>query len=687
MRSVGDCIRLQFTATRVCALSILLLALPAWLAAPTATFAQTGGEPPHAPDIDLNPDDDDEEDFEDIDLLELEIPIVVTAGRHAQKLTSVPYAMSVITARDIRRAGARTIPDALRLAAGVDVAHLASGSSAVSARGFHGFVARQILVLVDGRQIFNSLFGGALWHSWPFQLEDIDRIEVIRGPGGVIWGANAVNGVINVITKDPTDQLGLTLSAGGGTRGSFHQHTGYAVRDGKLRFRVSGEYEANDGFREGGSFIRGLEDEYKAGRIGVHAIYETSPTDRFTLSAGHALVDGAYPPPPLAGLALTRNSGSQASFIMGTWKREVAPDNQLELTLYANDLWASQGMPAVDYRYQQVALQLRQTVVPAEAHRLTWGIDTRLDTIDTGNGDPHLLDEDRITSAVVGIYVQDQWQLAERWKLDLGARIDYDTYGGIQPSARAALTHELSDDAILYGAVSRAFQMPPAAVRQLEVPLLNGLAVVDSSRDIDPQSLVAFELGYRGRLFDRVDTSLNFFWHEYDEITTLSPRIGPPGLIALDLDNRARASSYGAELELKYAVTDKLTLLGNYSYTQLDWHASVPLHDSYSMSPPRHKAMLGAVYSPTEDLHLSGYLYYVDAVEAPNPLWPFVGKQIDPYFRLDVRAEYEFREDQVSIAIGARNLLDPDHAEGASLFINDAEVPRMIYAEVRIAIP
>ncbi|RME40565.1 MAG: ligand-gated channel protein, partial [Planctomycetota bacterium] len=199
-----------------------------------------------------------------IALMELDIPVVVTAARHEQKLSHVAYAMSVITAEDIRESGARTIADALRLVPGVDVADLSYGQTAVSPRGFHGFLANKTLVLVDGRQIYDSLFGGTLWQSWPFQLEDIERIEVIRGPGGVTWGANAVNGVINIITKDPDDQIGASLSLRGGSRGAFRQRLAYGAHAGAWRYRFSAEYESSDGFREGGSLLGRLDDDYKA---------------------------------------------------------------------------------------------------------------------------------------------------------------------------------------------------------------------------------------------------------------------------------------------------------------------------------------------------------------------------------------------------------------------------------------
>ena len=626
------------------------------------------------------------DDIEDLGLLELEIPVVVTAARHEQKITTVPHAMSVITAEDIRRSGARSIPDALRLVPGVDVADLSFGAAAVAPRGFHGFLSRQVLVLVDGRQLFDSLFGGTLWGSWPFKLDDIERIEVIRGPGGVTWGANAVNGVINIITKDPSDQLGLTLAVGGAARGTHKEYAGYAFQEGKLRLRLSGEYEASDGFCEGGSFIRKLADDYKGGRFSVHGIYEHGPNDTLTFSAGTALLDGGYAPPPMAGLGTRRNPGTQASFLMGRWTHKRSADNTFEVTGYVNDFQASQGMSAIDYRYQQLALQFTHTYAPAEYHRLTWGVDSRVDLLDATNSDPFLLSKGFVSTAVIGLYLQDQWTFAPKWSLDLGARLDYEFYGGFHPSARAALSYEFNENSMMYGAVSRAFQMPPAGLRFLRFPLLNGLASAKGERDADVEALVAYELGYRGRFHDRLETNFNFFWHEYDDITTISPRLGPPGLIRMDLDNRAQASMYGAELDARYAVTNDLTLLGNYTYQQLDWSSSAAFHEKDAISPPKHKFMLGARYSPTEDFHLSSHLYFVDAVEAPNPVNPFVPRQVDPYFRLDLRGEYEFRKDQASIAVGVRNLLDANHYEGGTLFLNDAEVPRMIYAEFRLAI-
>ncbi len=629
-----------------------------------------------------------DDDFADLSLEELmDVQVVVTASRREQKISSVPYAVSVITAADIRASGARSIPDAIRLVPGVDVADIAFGVSAVAPRGFHGFVASQVLVLVDGRQIFDSLFGGTLWGSWPFQLEDIDRIEVIRGPGGVTWGANAVNGVINIITKDPADQLGLTLSSRGGSRGTFKQHIGYGLQEGKLRMRISGEYEASDGFRQGGSILRNLDDDYKAGRLTLHAIYDKDEDNSFTFSAGSSIVDGAYPPTPMSGFGLRRNSGSQASYIMGTWQHRTAENGVYNWTAFVNDFQVSPGLSQVDYRYQQLGFQFSHTLEYGENHTRTWGMDSRLDLLDTGNSDPFLLTKDFVATGIIGLYLQDEWRFAPRWTLNLGGRIDYEFYGGFQPSTRGSLSYEISDTAAIYGAISRAFQMPPASLRFLDLPLINGLSRVTANRGFDATNLMAYEVGYRGRVFGKVDTSLSIFWHQFDELATLSPRPGPPGLLRYQYDNQSgTASLYGVEFDAKYRVSDKLTLIGNYTYQQLNWNVGIPFSDSDYISPPEHKAMVGARYAVNDDARLAGQLYYVDAVQSTNPGNPFASRRIDPYLRLDLNAEVDFWEDQASMTVGVSNLLDAGHYEGGTQFINDAQVPRMFFVELRLRV-
>lgn len=623
---------------------------------------------------------------EDIELLHLDVPTVITATRHEQKITTVPYAMTVITADDIRRAGSRNVTDALRLAPGVDVADLGYNHAGVSPRGFHGTFARGVLILVDGRQIYDSVWGGTLWDIWPFQLEDIDRIEVIRGPGGVTWGSNAVEGVINIITKDPKDQVGLTTTAMGGFPEQHKEHVGYGFADDKLRMRVSGEYDAGVGFNHGGNVLRELNERYQAGRGSIFAIYDAGPKDKLTFAGGSNVIDNGYSVPVTAGFLpehINRPAG-QGSYLMGRWAHSIASDNSVDVTAYVNDFGFRHTMAAVDYRFQQIAFQIGHTFKPVDSHTLSWGIDSRTDIVDGSNG--YCMNRNFISDAIVGAYVQDEWRFAPKWALNLGARLDYDFYGGFQPSARSALSYELAENQFAYGAVSRAFQMPAVGLRFLNVPMLDGLAVVTSNQNVEPATLIAYELGYRGKFFDRLQTNLNLYYNTYDDLTVLSPGLGPPGLLHYWEDSSAAASTYGVELETHYALSRQITLLGNYTYEQLDWNADAPFVNKDMMTPPKHKFMLGARYDPLDDLHLSTTLYYVDSVQAPNSIVPFFHRHIPAYFRLDLRAEYEFWKKQASVAVGVRSLLDANHYEGGTLFLNNTEVPRTVYAEFRMTV-
>lgn len=278
----------------------------------------TAEDPPaDSPDDDAMEESEGEGSEDAIDLYELDVPIMVSVNRRKENIKTLPYAATVITAEDIRRAGARTVPDALRLAPGVDVSDLTSGTSAVSVRGMHGLLANTVLVLVDGRQIFDPMFGGTLWGNWPFQLEDIDRIEVIRGPAGVAWGANAATGIINIVTKDPNDQIGLTTTAGGGSRGWNKEHVGYGFKEDNLRMRVSTEYEATDGFRKGVSILGPFDDEYKGGRVGARGIWTPTKDDDVSFSFGNHILEGGVTPTPLA-LGGYRTSSSNANFLQGS---------------------------------------------------------------------------------------------------------------------------------------------------------------------------------------------------------------------------------------------------------------------------------------------------------------------------------------------------------------------------------
>ncbi len=683
----GGALLVGLSVALLCAPSAAATDNPASQSAPTSQPTSQPADPATTQPAEAAADAMAEEiyGFDDIELLELDVPVVVTATRRPQRIDVVPYAMSVITAEDIRRSGARSVPEALRLVPGMDVAELVFSQSAVAPRGAHALTANKILVLVDGRQIFDAYFGGTLWSSWPFLLDDIERIEVIRGPGGVTWGANAADGVINIITKDPADQQGVRYRALGGSYGWWKNYVSAGVKEDRLRVRISGEYEASEGFRRGGALFGQLHDDQKLGRVSVHGIYDHDEDNRFTFSLGNTLLDGGFASTPLATtLEGRRSAGSQGSFLLGKWSHRIEDDNTLDITAYLNDFQASTGAHAIDYRYQQLALQLTHTFKPHADHTLTWGIDTRLDRVDATGCAPYGLREPYVHSGIIGLYAQDTWRLAPRWTLNLGGRVDYDFYGGFEPSARAALSYELTENAAIYGAVSRSFAMPSASSRMLKTPLLSGLFHTTADPDINAQKVMAYEIGHHGRVFEKIRYNVAVYWHRYTDVASLPISLGPPGLVQAKYQSIGGASTYGIECEATYDVTDRLQLLGHYTYQELLWNNSSGYQFGDQISPPAHKGMVGVRFSPTDDLHLDSHLYYVDDVRSPHVIIPWQTEKIPSYLRLDLRAEWQFWDDKAALSVGVKNLLDNHHPEGTSLFMDSAEVPRMLFAEFEV---
>lgn len=659
-----------------------------WIAAICLGDGQTNA-PASAPAAESTSSDEWslDEGMEDIELLDLEVAevTVFTAARREQKINEVPYAVSVITAEDIRWSGARSIPDALRLAVGMDVSQLSYSNSAFTPRGYHSLLANQILVLIDGRQIFDPVFAATFMGAHPIMLEDIERIEVIRGPGGVSWGANAAQGVINIITKDPRNQQGLTLRGLGGSRGMHKIYTGYGAGDEKLRMRFSAEYEASDGFYDPRVIYRTLDDEYHAEKFSFHSVYDKTARDQIIVSAGSGNMQDGFSPSPITGFGLRVQPGMRSSFLMGAWNHEIAGKNTFELRGYVSEVYGRMGIKQYETQYQQLGLLFNHQFDFAEDHTFAWGVDNRVDFIDGSLADPFMLRDDHITSNTIGLFAEYEWRFAPKWRFGLGGRIEYDNYGGFAPSARGSLSYQLNRQTLLYAAISRAFAMPPVGTRFMNGILLNGITRQTAPQDIDTITLMAYELGWRGQYFDeRLDWNFNFFWHETADLVTISTALGPPGILQARMDNRGDSSIYGVELESEFKATEKLTLLGNYTFQMLNWRSQVLYTDTDYMQPPKHKFMLGARYKATEDLRLSSHLYYVDASRGPNPWFPLVPQGIDPYFRLDLRAEQEFWDDRAALAVGVRNLLDKSHFEGTSAFLDEAEVPRMVYAELRV---
>jgi iron complex outermembrane receptor protein len=649
-------------------------------------------ESPNSSDVIADPNSSQLETWEDeayeldsIALYDLEVPTVFSAARREERLDTVPYAMSVITAEDMRAAGVLRVPEALRLVPGVDVAALGMTNYAVSPRGLHGYISNLTLVLIDGRQIYDSLFGGTIWEAWNLPVDNIERIEVIRGPAGATWGTNAVNGVINIITKDPRGEDGLTYIQQGGLRGFHREQISYSWSDEKLAYRVTGEYESHDGVVRGGSLITPLDDFGWSTRGSFRLDYQANETDQWQFTGGHHSGQNGQTATTAFFNQLTPYT--RGSYLTLNWTRQVDVDNQISFFGYINDFAVSNGLPSVDYAYQQYALQFSHSCKSVDNQYFTWGIDTRLDQFDGSNADPFITDEAIIQSGIISIYAHNEWQVSDSWRLDLGGRVDYDSYFGFQWSGRTAMRYQIDERSSVYGAISRAYQSAPAAVRNLNLPIANPFVYLTVDQDVVSTDLLAYEIGYHTQPNEKFELGITPYWHEYDNISTNGLAAPPPGPIHLKNRTTAEASLYGVEVDARYRLSDNTLLLGNYTYQDVYWRSKSNFIDSDYIRPPRHKFMTGVRNSPIENLHLSAHLYFTDCTSAADGADLIKPLRIDKVFRLDLRAEYEFWNDRAALAVGVQNLLDNHHYEGSTSFLNSSEVPRMVYAELRLSLP
>lgn len=456
----------------------------------------------------------------DLPLEELMRVEVVSASRKTQRLADVPASMHVITAEDIRSSGARSLPEALRLVPGVDVAQLSGSRWGVSTRGSTGRFANKLLVLIDGRSVYSPIFSGVLWEAEDVPLDNIERIEVMHGPAGSIWGSNAVNGVINIITKDARSTAGGLIDASVGERG----------RQG-LRARFGGSAAQNSDWRVGALLDQGNASRGAAGADANDAFRQKSADARWdrvwssqarsTLEAqflqsrsDELQTEGLYVPPYLQPLPLRLSIDR----LVLAARHEAMLSSTLSVSLraaYSNER-LRYGERA-DVRPQMADLDLSAVWQVATGHEITLGSGLRAIDIPARNTDWLAFTPEQRSGLEWSLYAQDEWTLVpSRWRLVAGARVDHDIYTGshVQPNLRLLFTPDA--DVAVWSALSRANRtlsraesdavvktlvLPPGTPENpgpLPLALMSGGGV--GGLTADSRYTDAFELGLRAQI-------------------------------------------------------------------------------------------------------------------------------------------------------------------------------------------
>jgi len=469
---------------------------------------------------------------------------VTSVSRTAEPLSDAAAAVYVITRDDILRSGARSIPDMLRLAPNLQVAQITSSSVAITARGFNGSAASKLLVLVDGRSVYTPYHSGVSWDVQDVLPEDIERIEVISGPGATLWGANAVNGVINITTRRSSDTQGASVNLGAGNL----EQRGSAQYGGKLGDALS--YRAYvDSFHYGQDVTASGADVGDAWRKtqGGFRLDWTSGADLLTLQSDFYGGSEDIPAPPDESL-----SGQN---VIARWNHQLSNGSALQIQAYYDHELASEPGVASDdlHAYD---LDLQHSFAWGARQSIVWGGGYRIENDDfpvvpTATQLLRFIPQER-NLTLANAFVQDSIALTRSLKLTLGTKVEDEPYTGAEVLPSARLAWRLSDTDMLWTAVSRAVRAPSRLDRDLYE--ISGPLVIIKGGDFQPEKLVAYELGYRAQPTTSSSISISSFYNVYTDLR--SAEFSPGGQLPVFFANRMEGDTYGLEIWGSYQVRE-----------------------------------------------------------------------------------------------------------------------------------
>lgn len=622
------------------------------------------------------------EDFSRMSLEDLSNIEITSVSKSPERILDAPAAITVITNEDIRRSGATSIPEALRLADNLNVAQKNSHDWAISARGFNTDLANKLLVLIDGRTVYTPLFSGVFWSRQDYLLEDIERIEVISGPGSTLWGANAVNGVINIITKSAKDTQGFYVEAGVGTE----LKSATAVRYGgklapNVSYRLYGKYFDRDNqvFANG----RDASDSWQMSQGGFRIDAEASAQNSFTLQGDFYGLDEED---PITG----KESGTNGNNILGRWTHTFSADSDMSLQMYYDQTHftlpkvrtnvARAGLFKDELETYDIDFQHRFAL--NEHNKIVWGLGyrythDRVDSAPSTGLDPEHLDQDLYSA-----FIQDEIKLHEKLSLTLGTKVEHTEYTGweVEPSAR--LQWNVATNQMLWAAVSRAVRTPSRLDRDLRTPTNFPLPfpqdILKGSDDFVSENVVAYELGYRAQLGPKFSTSISTFYNEYDDVRSFSRT--PGGLLGLPFffANNLKGETYGLELGVNYQVLDWWRLHLGYNLLEENIRIKPGKADINNglneTADPRHQATIRSSMNLPNNLELDAQLRWVDTLHNNQSI-------VSSYTELNVRLGWR-PTNKLELSIVGQNLLHDQHAEYG---FNSAarEIERSVYGKVQ----
>jgi len=630
-------------------LALLVLALSGALPATAASAAEAASALARARES--------APDLSRLSLEELGDIEISSVSKRREPLSAAAAAAYVITREDIRRAGITSLPEALRLAPNLQVARVDSKQYAITARGFNSTTANKLLVLIDGRSVYTPLYSGVFWDVQDVMLEDIEQIEVISGPGGTLWGSNAVNGVINIVTRSARNTQGNIAVAGAGNeeRSAAARHGGALGDDAGYRIYAKGFRRSDTTLANGSS----AEDAWNLMQTGFRMDWER---------AGEALA--------LHGDAY-RGTLEQRVFddekVSGTnlvarWSRTLAADSAVQVQAYFDRTRRARPGTFGEVLDTYDA-EVQHRFGWGTSHAIVWGAGYRqmLDNVQNSAVLAFLPAQKRLRLS--NVFAQDSVALSERWELTVGAKLERNSYTGaeFQPNVRLAL--KLPDQGLLWSAISRAVRTPSRVDRALFAPPAPPFLLAGGQ--FESEKLTAFELGYRLQRSPVLTFSVSIFYNVYSDLRSVEPVGG-----TLVLANQLEGKTYGLEAWGSYRLSETWRLSAGYSTLHKDLKLKPGSADLTSLAgadtDPSYQWFARSSMNLGRNAELDVRLRIIDGLRG-----------VPGYAALDVRLGWIVGKD-VLVALTGNNLLDRRHPEFLATAL-PAEIQRSVFLSVLVS--
>lgn len=642
-------------------------------------------------------------DLKQLSLEDLMNVKVTSVSKQPQKLLQAASAIQVITSDDIRRSGATTLPEALRLADNLEVAQINAHDWAISARGFDANLANKLLVLIDGRAVYTPLYGGVLWNVQDYLLEDIDRIEVISGPGGTLWGANAVNGVINIITKSAEKTQGMYETAAAGNQLQDFAGVRYGAQvapDVYLRFY--GKY-FDDG-DEVTSTGANAADSWHMARGGFR-MDANQFGDNWLTVQGDAYDGGE-------NYGAAGDADLSGGNLLGRWTHTVSADSGYTVQAYLDHTYIAQpfaasppaaffsGFPAASLMdtLDTYDLDFQYHFGWGERQRIVWGLGYRA---------THEVDEDlsivrfsppTLDQSLYSGFLQDEIAVAQNVQFTLGSKLEHNDYTGFEVEPSARVQWNMDPKELLWAAVSRAVRTPSRYDHDLEVP--SGLIdapppfqfpeyYLKGNPNFAAETLIAYELGYRAALASRLSGSISAFYNDYDNLRSTTSTATTPTYVfpyPVYFQNNLEGDTYGLELSTSYQVLDWWRLHAGYDLLQEHIHVKPGEVDATGATnetaDPQQQFALRSAMDLPRNVQVNTALRWVDDFHINNgPTGGPVVGIVPSYFELDSRLAWHVTK-QLELALVGQNLLHQYHTEYGFPSPTREQIARSVFGRI-----